>query len=159
MLAKQSAPPALNSLFDSLFDYLECGKPILEIPWEQIDQSSWSPFQAQVYQMAAQIPFGETRTYSWIAKKIGNPHASRAVGQSLRKNPLPILIPCHRIIGANDLGGFMGAQNESAPEIILKRRLIAIESDYLNPVFSFLYGAPTHRTLDRHSKADHRLDS
>ncbi len=56
-------------------------------------------FQRQVYHATCTIPYGETRSYGWVAEKIGNPKAARAVGQALNKNPLPILIPCHRVIG------------------------------------------------------------
>lgn len=159
LLAKQASPAILGCLFESLFEYLECGKPMEQIPWEQIDQTGWTLFQAAVYQKAAQIPFGETRTYSWLATAIGKPSATRAVGQALRKNPLPILIPCHRVTGTHDLGGFMGAQSESAPEMILKQRLLALESEYLNPVFSFVHRGPSHRPLHGNTETNHRLNT
>lgn len=66
-------------------------------------------FQKQVWEAMLTIPFGETRTYGQIAKQIGNPQAVRAVGGAANKNPIPIIAPCHRVIGATGkLVGFGG---------------------------------------------------
>ena len=66
-------------------------------------------FQQKVWQALKEIPFGETRSYGEIAKRIGQPKASRAVGGANNRNPLPIFIPCHRVIGANGkLVGYAG---------------------------------------------------
>ena len=66
-------------------------------------------FQRAVWQACAKIPHGETRTYGELAKAIGNPKAVRAVGLALGQNPIPIIIPCHRVIGKNGkLTGFAG---------------------------------------------------
>jgi methylated-DNA-[protein]-cysteine S-methyltransferase len=58
-----------------------------------LDLRYYTPFQRAVWRAAATIPYGETRSYAWIAKKIGKPKAARAVGQALGANPVPILIP------------------------------------------------------------------
>jgi len=64
-------------------------------------------FYQKVWLACFKIPPGETRSYSWIAKKIGHPRAYRAVGQALSKNPFPKIIPCHRVIYKNgELGGY-----------------------------------------------------
>ena len=64
-------------------------------------------FEWDVWHCAKTIPFGETRSYGWIARKIGNPGAARAVGQALGANPWPLLVPCHRIIRTDGtIGGF-----------------------------------------------------
>ncbi|AVX19713.1 methylated-DNA-[protein]-cysteine S-methyltransferase [Carboxydocella sporoproducens DSM 16521] len=60
---------------------------------------SGSPFQLQVWQELQKIPYGETRTYQEIATNIGKPRAVRAVGQANNRNPIPVIIPCHRVIG------------------------------------------------------------
>lgn len=66
-------------------------------------------FHHKVWQALSAIPFGETRTYSEIAAAVGSPKACRAVGQANRSNPLPIFIPCHRVIGKNGhMTGYMG---------------------------------------------------
>ncbi len=66
-------------------------------------------FQQQVWQALLTIPFGETRSYKQIAEQIGNVKAVRAVGAANGKNPISIIAPCHRVVGANGkLGGFCG---------------------------------------------------
>jgi len=78
-------------------------------------------FEKEVWEALKEIPYGETRTYKWIADKIGKPHASRAVGNALGKNPIPIAFPCHRIIESDgSIGGY-------TPGVDIKRRLLEIE--------------------------------
>ena len=60
-----------------------------------------TPFQEKVWRALKDIPYGETRSYGEIAAAVGNKNAARAVGMANNKNPLPVLIPCHRVIGAN----------------------------------------------------------
>jgi methylated-DNA-[protein]-cysteine S-methyltransferase len=68
-----------------------------------------TPFQLKVWNMLAQIPLGTTWSYSELAERIGSPKAMRAVGAANGRNPLPIVLPCHRVIGANgSLTGFGG---------------------------------------------------
>jgi O-6-methylguanine DNA methyltransferase len=79
----------------------------------RFDLRSVTEFERAVLLKAREIPRGEVRTYGWIAAEIGHPHAVRAVGSALRKNPVPVLIPCHRVvrsdgrIGEYALGGAM----------------------------------------------------
>lgn len=81
------------------------------------------PFTLQVLRECSKIPYGQTVTYRKLATKCGNENAFRAVGNALRKNPLPIIIPCHRVIGSNgDLVGFMGKES-----IEIKRCLLRME--------------------------------
>ncbi len=78
-------------------------------------------FQKKVWQALAKIPYGETISYGELAEKIGNPRASRAVGMATGKNPVPIIIPCHRVIGKDgSLTGFGGGLD-------VKQRLLDIE--------------------------------
>ena len=75
-----------------------------------IDQRSFTPFQRAVYQVVQQIPYGQTASYGQIAKQLGRPPAARAVGAANAANPLPLIIPCHRLIGMNgELRGYGGA--------------------------------------------------
>jgi len=68
-------------------------------------------FQEQVLKAVCQIPLGQVRSYAWVAKKIGRPKAVRAVGQALKNNPYPLIVPCHRVINANgSLGGYAGGK-------------------------------------------------
>ncbi|AJG97162.1 cysteine methyltransferase [Clostridium beijerinckii] len=81
-------------------------------------------FQRKVWSALQEIPFGETRSYGEIAKIVGNEKAARAVGLANNKNPIPIIIPCHRVIGANGkLVGYAGGLN-------IKEKLLKIEKDY-----------------------------
>ena len=80
-----------------------------------------TPFQQKVWAALLQIPWGETRTYCQVAAMIGQPKACRAVGMANNRNPLPIFIPCHRVIGANgQLTGYAGG-------LSAKERLLALE--------------------------------
>jgi len=72
-----------------------------------IDLGRYTPFQSAVFTATRSIPHGETRSYRWVAKKSGNPKGFRAVGQALKTNSVPLLIPCHRVIEHNGkIGGF-----------------------------------------------------
>lgn len=131
-------PPVVAQLIISLHEFFRSGKPLDEFPWEEIDRRHWTDFQNQVYRVLREIPHGETRTYSWVAQRVGKWSASRAVGQALRRNPLLILLPCHRVVAATTIGGFMGISDPRQPELKLKNRLIELEYNYRNPMFTFL---------------------
>ena len=82
-----------------------------------------TPFQQAVWQALTEIPYGETRTYGEIAAKIGNPKASRAVGMANHRNPIAILIPCHRVIGTNGkLVGYAGGLEQKALLLELEQK-------------------------------------
>ena len=84
-------------------------------------------FQQEVWSHLRTIPYGETTTYGEIARRLGRPAASRAVGAANGQNPLPIVIPCHRVIGASGaLTGFGGGLD-------IKRRLLALENAHREP--------------------------
>lgn len=99
-------------------DYL-AGKKVKFI--EDFDVSGFTPFEIKVWDAAFGIPYGEVRTYGWIARQVGNPKEVRAVGQALKRNRLPIIIPCHRVIQkSGNLGGFSGG-------VELKHKLLQLE--------------------------------
>jgi methylated-DNA-[protein]-cysteine S-methyltransferase len=78
-------------------------------------------FEKRIWNSLRDIPFGETRSYKWIAERTGNPSATRAVGQALSKNPVPIVLPCHRVIESDgSIGGYSSG-------VIIKRRLLDLE--------------------------------
>lgn len=78
-------------------------------------------FEKKVWSYLRDIPSGETRSYAWVAEKAGNPSATRAVGQALSKNPIPIVLPCHRVIESDgSIGGFSSG-------VDIKRRLLEME--------------------------------
>ena len=74
-----------------------------------LDISIGTEFQRKVWEKLLEIPFGETRSYKWLAEKVGSPKGFRAVGGANGKNPIPIIIPCHRVINSDrTLGGYSG---------------------------------------------------
>ncbi|MFB3052961.1 MAG: methylated-DNA--[protein]-cysteine S-methyltransferase [Dehalococcoidia bacterium] len=88
---------------------------------EPLDLSLVPSFTRQVLQATARIPYGEVRPYAWVARQVGRPKATRAVGQALNINPVAPIIPCHRVIASdNTLGGYGGG-----PE--MKRWLLRLE--------------------------------
>src|ERR1700734_687738 len=83
-------------------------------------------FQRRVWESLRAIPYGETISYGQLASRLGNPKASRAVGLANGSNPIPIIIPCHRVIGSDgDLTGFGGG-------LPVKKKLLALESRQLS---------------------------
>jgi methylated-DNA-[protein]-cysteine S-methyltransferase len=88
---------------------------------DRLDLSAATDFQRKVWEATRLIPRGETRSYTWVAERIGKPGAVRAVGQALGRNPLPIIIPCHRVLASNgELGGYSGG-------LEMKMSLLAVE--------------------------------
>ncbi len=86
-----------------------------------IDLAGLTPFQTAVLTACRQVQFGQTITYGGLAKKLGQPAAARAVGSALAKNPLPLIIPCHRVIRANNkLGGFSAPGGKNLKSKLLK---------------------------------------
>ena len=90
----------------------------------QLDLSSLNPFAKKVLRALARVPYGRTITYGQLAKRVGSGDAARAVGNVMAQNPVPIIVPCHRVVASGgSLGGF------SAPGgLALKRRLLSLES-------------------------------
>ena len=83
-----------------------------------------TPFQQRVWAALREIPPGETRSYGDLARELGS--SPRAVGGACRANPIPLLIPCHRVVAASGIGSFAGESGEGA-KLALKRRLLALE--------------------------------
>ena len=83
-----------------------------------------TPFAKKVYKVLLTIPLGQVRTYKWLAAKAGKPGACRAVGQILKNNPYPLIIPCHRIIeSSGKLGGFALGRKMKAELLDLERQI------------------------------------
>ena len=85
-----------------------------------VDYAGYTPFQRAVLEATRRIPWGETRTYGQIATEIGRPDAARAVGQAVGANRTCIVVPCHRVVASNGLGGFTGG-------VHWKKDLLALE--------------------------------
>lgn len=94
-----------DDIAQEITDYLDGKKTKLDIDYSI---RGTSIFVQKVLSAIKDIPFGETRTYKWTAGQIGRPNAARAVGTALSKNPLPLIIPCHRVItSSGNLGGYI----------------------------------------------------
>ncbi|NPV93393.1 MAG: methylated-DNA--[protein]-cysteine S-methyltransferase [Firmicutes bacterium] len=96
----------LDRLTAELARYLNGERVDFEV---EMELTGCTDFQRRVYETARSIPSGETRSYAWVAERCGIPRGSRAVGQALKRNPIVILIPCHRVIASDGgIGGFNG---------------------------------------------------
>jgi len=112
-------PASLQSIIGRLKRYFNGYKTLF---LDELDLSVGTGFQRRVWEVTRLIPYGETRSYSWVAEKIGKQNAVRAVGQALGENPLPIIVPCHRVLGkSGGLGGYSSG-------IEMKRYLLWLEA-------------------------------
>lgn len=110
----------LKAAAKQLKEYLRGIRRVFDLPLEP----EGTPFQQKVWKALMDIPYGETRTYKKIATAIGNAKACRAVGMANNKNPIPIIIPCHRVIGSNGkLVGYGGGLH-------IKEYLLKLEKCY-----------------------------
>jgi len=101
-----------------LFEYLNGKRTAFTIP---IDWTLFTSFQREALQAVYRIPYGETRTYIDIAREINRPNAYRAVGAANAMNPMPLVIPCHRVIGTDGkLHGYGGGEGLPTKEWLLK---------------------------------------
>jgi methylated-DNA-[protein]-cysteine S-methyltransferase len=114
-------PAAVQRTIERINDLLAGGRD--DLVDVELDFSLVSPFNRRVYEIARAIPPGETSTYGQIAKAMNEPGAARAIGKALGENPWPIIVPCHRVLGADGKsGGF------SAPGgVETKARMLTIE--------------------------------
>ncbi len=110
-------------LFEDLVERLRAYFSGHEVTFpDELDLSGVTPFRCRVWEKTRTIPYGDTRSYTWVAGQIKQPEAVRAVGQALGKNPLPIIIPCHRVITA---GGKPGGYSEG---LEMKEYLLHLET-------------------------------
>lgn len=108
----------VHDIANQLGEYFSGRRDRFTVP---LDFSGLSPFSRAVLDATARVPFGETRTYGDIARAIGKPGASRAVGNALNRNPIPLIVPCHRIVPTGDgIGKYAGG-------VETKVRLLTLE--------------------------------
>ncbi len=111
------ATPLLLDAFRQLDEYFSRNRREFDLPLAPVG----TPFQREVWEALRRIPYGETATYKEIAAAVGRPAATRAVGMANHCNPIAIVVPCHRVIGADgSLTGYAGG-------LELKRRLLDLE--------------------------------
>jgi methylated-DNA-[protein]-cysteine S-methyltransferase len=117
---REVGPAVFGTLPERLVSYMR--GEIVDFP-DAIDRSHWTDFRARVWDATRLIPYGQTRSYSWIAAAAGQPTACRAAGQALHNNPVPVLVPCHRVIGAS------GALTGFGSGLPLKGLLLEMEAE------------------------------
>lgn len=119
--AEQTETPLLAQVARQLSDYFEGARTEFDLPLVQ----GGNAFQQRVWQAMSDIPYGETRSYGALAKMIGG--SARAVGSACGQNPIPIVVPCHRVIGADGrLVGYSGGEG-----VATKRSLLQLEGALL----------------------------
>lgn len=104
-----------DGVFRQVMEYFAGERRVFDVAY---DLGSLTPFQRRILEAVAQIPYGESRTYGQIAAMVGNPKAARAVGAACNRNPILIVIPCHRVVGAR------GAMVGYAAGVEIKRYLL-----------------------------------
>jgi len=114
-----NSPELFQDLIERLGAYYDGHQ--VDFP-DKLDFSEATAFQREVWAASRLIPYGQTRSYTWVAEHIGKPKAVRAVGQALGRNPLPVIVPCHRVLAIDGaIGGFSGG-------LEMKRFLLRLES-------------------------------
>ncbi|GAU08521.1 methylated-DNA--[protein]-cysteine S-methyltransferase [Desulfoplanes formicivorans] len=97
------SPGLFRDIRKQIEEYLEGTRKVFSVPLNPLG----TPFQKKVWQVLGDIPYGEVRTYKEVATSLGNPNGARAVGMAAANNPIPVIIPCHRVVGTNgSLTGF-----------------------------------------------------
>lgn len=128
---RSAPPPEIVAIIEKIRKHLQ--GEMQDFRSVALDLENVEPFFRQIYEATRQIPSGQTRTYGEIAKAVGQPAAAQEVGQAMAKNPVPIIVPCHRVAAAGGkLGGFSAPGGPAT-----KAKLLAIEGAQVNlPLFS-----------------------
>ncbi len=114
---RQKKTPLTEKVYQQLEEYFKGQRKSFDFPYIL----KGTPFQKKVWKVLESIPYGQTRTYKEIAQKIGNEKAARAVGMANNKNPMTIVVPCHRVIGSNGtMVGYFGG-------VSMKKALLELE--------------------------------
>ena len=118
---ESAPPPGVQRVIDRVLALL--GGEAIDLGDIPLDLAEAPEFHRRVYEVARTIPPGRTMTYGEIAKRLGVPHESREVGQALGRNPIAIIVPCHRVLGDDGkMGGFSASGG-----VATKRRILEIE--------------------------------
>ena len=99
------------------------------VKFDDIPTPEGTEFQRRCWNVARRIPRGRTLTYGEVARRAGAPGAARAVGQAMRRNPLPLIVPCHRVVATNGLGGYAGTSRSADARCRVKASLLELERE------------------------------
>jgi O-6-methylguanine DNA methyltransferase len=114
----ENNPAAVRQIMVQLREYFAGARSTFDLP---VDISQLTPFQRHVLEITSRITPGQIWTYHRVAEELGRPHCSRPVGQALARNPVPIVIPCHRVVASNGtLGGYSGGSGLKAKRWLLR---------------------------------------
>jgi len=113
---RPGATPVLEQTVSELEEYFAGERTEFDIPMA----FEGTEFQRQVWAELCRIPYGETISYGELASRVGRPKGPRAVGQANGRNPIPIIVPCHRVVASSGIGGYGGG-------LPMKRALLAVE--------------------------------
>lgn len=128
----ESLGPEDSRLLPGLCDRILAAMRGEPIDFGDVELATGTAFQRAVWRETRAIPLGRTRSYGDLAEAVGRPGAARAVGQAMRRNPQPIVTPCHRVVGSAGLGGF-GGEGASGTWPSIKHRLLEAEGLELPP--------------------------
>lgn len=103
-VAGRAAYQTAGQALEELWEYLTSGRQRLDVA---LDHRAGTDFQRRTWDAIRDVPFGETRSYAWLARAVGSPHATRAIGRAVGSSPNLIFVPCHRIVGSRGLGGYV----------------------------------------------------
>ena len=116
----RSAYQIAGNAIEQLWEFLVTGRQRLETP---LDVRAGTDFQHQAWNIVRAIPFGDTRSYGWVAEALGKPTATQALGTAVGSNQMLIFVPCHRVVGSRGIGGYSRGTE-------LKRRLLDHERSW-----------------------------
>jgi len=114
--AATATPPVLREAATQLEEYFAGDRTEFDVPMDL----AGTPFQKEVWAELSRIPYGQAISYGELARRVGRPTGPRAVGQANGKNPIPIIVPCHRVVAGNGMGGYAGG-------LPVKQALLRIE--------------------------------
>jgi len=163
LISVEAAPPRLHHMIVRAVESNRLGS----LP---IDLRTSTPFQRQVLKAVAAIPPGEVRPYGWVARQVGRPNASRAVGTTMATNPIPVLIPCHRVVRSDgSIGNYLFGPDVKEALLAAEGMNVAEQAEAVRLGYRLTGSATTHitcfptcrharRTTDRHRRWFHTMD-
>lgn len=124
--AESQPPPQVARAIDAVQKYMAGGR--IDFSGIELDLAGVGPFHRSIYEALCRVGWGETTTYGALARQAGDPDAARAVGQAMGRNPVPVIIPCHRVLASGGKPGGFSAFGG----VVTKQRLLELEGVHLD---------------------------